>query len=115
MTPIKKCKVCGKPFSGEGEVGPTCAEHAGLVGRYYVIESGAMDPDQFIYLKELCDLAEDYGRSRHWMVKLTGGDAGVNPPHSPEFTITFSTEGNAAGVKPLPPCGNWRSKNHDPL
>ena len=54
---------------------------------YYVIEFGAMDPDQFIYLKELCDLVEDYGRSRYWMVKLTGGDAGINPPHSPEFTI----------------------------
>ena len=87
MAPIKKCKVCGKPFSGEGDVGPTCAEHAGLVGRYYQVESGTMDPDQFIYLKELCDLAEDYGRSRYWMVKLTGGDAGINPPHSPEFTI----------------------------
>ena len=69
MTAMKKCKVCGKPFTGEGEIGPTCAEHAGLVGRYYVVESGAMNPEQFIYLTELCDMAEDYGKSRYWMVK----------------------------------------------
>ena len=115
MTPIKKCKVCGKPFTGEGEIGPTCAEHAGLVGRYYVVESGAMNPEQFIYLTELCDMAEDYGKSRYWMVKRRVAMRVATLRIHRSLPFTFSTEGNAAGVKPLPPCGNWRSKNHDPL
>jgi len=87
MTAIKRCKICGKPFKGEGDIGPTCLEHKGEIGKYYVIKSGIPDADEFVTLVELCDLAETYGKSRHWMVKLTGGDAGVKPPLFPEFTI----------------------------
>ncbi len=87
MASGKRCKVCGKPLKGEGDIGPTCEEHLGLVGKYYMIRSGEPNPDEYISLVELCNLAQEYGKSRYWMVKLTGGDAGVNPPTFPEFTI----------------------------
>ena len=83
----KKCKICGKPFVGEGDIGPTCEEHIGQMGKCYIKKSGSPDPAEYISLKELCDLAESLGRSRYWMVSLTGGDGGVNPPKFPEFTI----------------------------
>jgi hypothetical protein len=83
----KKCKVSGKPLRGDKDIGPTCEEHFGLLGKYYVHKPGVPHPDIYISLKELCDLAEEYGKSRYWMVKQTGGDAGVNPPIFPEFTI----------------------------
>lgn len=87
MVSGKRCKVCGKPLKGEGDIGPTCEEHLGQVGNYYMIRSGEPNPDEYITLVEMCDIAESYGKSRYWMVKLTGGDAGVNPPVFPEFTI----------------------------
>jgi hypothetical protein len=87
MAIIKKCKICGKPFKGAGEIGPTCEEHQGLIGKYYVIMPGSPEQDAYISLVELCDLAEELGKSRYWMVKLTGGDGGVKPPQFPEFTI----------------------------
>jgi len=49
--------------------------------------AGTPSPDEYVSLVELCDLAEEFGKSRYWMVKLTGGDAGVKPPQFPEFTI----------------------------
>ncbi len=82
-----KCKVCGKPLSGGKDIGPTCEEHLGLLEKYYIKASGQPDPNKYISLKELCDLAEKLGKSRYWMVKLTGGDAGAKPPFSPEFTV----------------------------
>lgn len=87
MVTEKRCKICGKLFKGEGTIGPTCEEHQGLVGKYYVEKSGVPDPDEYISLVKLCDLAQELGESRYWMVKLTGGDAGVKPPVFPEFTI----------------------------
>jgi hypothetical protein len=87
MATTKKCKVCGKPFKGEGDIGPTCAEHEGLLGKYYITMMGQPDPDEFISLVELCDIAEKYGKSRYWMVILTGKDGGTLPPLFPEFTI----------------------------
>lgn len=84
---MKKCKVCGKPFKGEGSIGPTCEDHMGELGKYYVQKEGIPPPDEYISLVNLCDLAESLGKSRYWMVKLTGGDGGVKPPFSPEFTI----------------------------
>ena len=80
MSGIKRCKVCGKPFAGEGEMGPTCAEHEGQLEKYYVKKSGVPNPDEYISLVELCDRSEELGKSRYWAVKLTGGDAGVKPP-----------------------------------
>jgi hypothetical protein len=84
---VKKCKICGKPFKGEGSIGPTCEEHMGELGKYYIQKEGFPHPDEYISLSQLCDLAESLGKSRYWMVKLTGGDGGVKPPYSPEFTI----------------------------
>jgi hypothetical protein len=84
---VKKCKICGKPFKGEGEIGPTCSEHEGEIGRFYVKKGGEPNPDEYISLVELCDLAQKLGKSRGWMVRLTGGDGGVKPPDSPEFTV----------------------------
>lgn len=84
---IRKCKICGKPFKGEGSIGPTCEEHLGEMGKYYVKKEGAPHPDEYISLVQLCDLAESLGKSRYWMVKLTGGDGGVKPPHSPDITV----------------------------
>lgn len=83
----KKCKICGKPFTGEGEIGPTCLEHQGEVGRYYKQGSGLPTPTEFISLVELCDEAQRLGKTRYWAVKLTGGDGGVKPPHAPEFIV----------------------------
>jgi len=83
----KKCKVCGKSFNGNGDIGPTCLEHQGEIGKYYVKKSGNPNPDEFISLVELCDIAERNNKSRGWMVKLTGGDGGVKPPQFEVFTI----------------------------
>lgn len=84
----KKCKVCGKPLkSGEEDIGPTCAEHIGQLGKYYIKKAGIPDQGEYVSLVELCDLAESLGKTRYWMVKLTGGDAGAKPPFSPEFTV----------------------------
>lgn len=83
----KKCKICGKPIKGDGDIGSTCEEHIGALEKYYVKRLGEPDPTEYVSLVELCDLAESLGKSRYWMVKLTGGDAGVNPPFSPEFTV----------------------------
>lgn len=84
---MKKCMVCGKTFKGEGSIGPTCEEHQGDLGKYYVKKVGFPNPDEYISLSQMCDLAESLGKSRYWMVKLTGGDAGIKPPYSPNFTI----------------------------
>lgn len=82
-----KCKICGKPLKGNRTIGPTCEEHECQLGKYYIKKPGIPDPDQYISLVELCDIAERLGKSRYWMVKLTGGDGGVKPPMFPEFTI----------------------------
>jgi hypothetical protein len=83
----KICKVCGKPFKGEGTIGPTCQEHLGEIGKYYIKKTGNPNSYEYVSLSDLCDLAETFGKSRYWMVKLTGGDGGVNRPLAPEFTI----------------------------
>ena len=83
----KKCKVCGGALRKGRDIGATCEAHLGLVGKYYVKMDREPSLDEYIFLKELCDQAEELGKSRYWMVKLTGGDAGVKPPFAPEFTI----------------------------
>lgn len=87
MTAIKALQNLRQAIQGEGDIGHYCLEHKGEIGKYYVIKSGIPDADEYVTLVELCDLAETYGKSRHWMVKLTGGDAGVKTPLFPEFTI----------------------------
>jgi len=84
---IKRCKICGKPFIGEAQIGPTCQEHEGLLEKYYVKKSGVPNKDVYISLVDLCYLAEELGKSRYWMVKLTGGDGGVEKPFAPELTV----------------------------
>ena len=59
MASGKRCVVCGKPLKVEGDIGPTCAAHLGQVGKYYVIRSGEPNPDEYISLVELCDIAQD--------------------------------------------------------
>lgn len=88
----KRCVVCGKPISGGKNIGKTCEEHQGLLYKYYVNKPGIPDPDLYISIKELCDLANKQFQSRYWLVKLTGGDAGVNPPYAPEFTVYYFEE-----------------------
>jgi len=83
----KKCRICGKIFSGEGDIGPTCEEHAGEIGKYYIKMAGVPNDDDYISLVELYNEAQRLGKSRVWAVRLTGGDAGVKPPMFPEFTI----------------------------
>src|SRR5512146_768139 len=89
------CAVCGKPIHTDKGIGHTCQLHAGKVGKYYkpfpadaILASRSPSGQahkapaqaQFVPLTQLCDLAQQLGRSRGFAVKLTGGDAGTQPP-----------------------------------
>ena len=82
-----RCKICGKP-TYKNEIGSTCTKHLGKVGLFYkpVVKDPKEDP-AFVSVKQLCDRAEELGKSRGFAVALTGKDAGTEPPFSPIFQV----------------------------
>jgi hypothetical protein len=90
-----KCAVCGKPANHP--LGSTCTAHLGKVGKYYkpAPTNPAGNP-AYVPLSTLCATAQANGKSAGFVVRLTGGDAGTQPPAAPVWQVYTWQHGNRA-------------------